>query len=81
MNEEQVANMFGEATRMVKLNNHRKKVQDGFVDKLVPNEIDKKTTEHNLAQLLNPEKFKVVAQSPEALKSKFSMLSLKPAYL
>ena len=67
--------MFGEASRMVKLNDHRKKVQDGFVDKLVPNEIFQKTTEHNMTQLLDPEKFKVVAQSPAALKSKFVPLT------
>jgi hypothetical protein len=70
MSEEQVANMFGEAARMERLNLYRKKVQDGFVDKLVPSEIDKKTTDHNMTILLNPDSFKTVAKSAAALKSK-----------
>jgi late competence protein required for DNA uptake (superfamily II DNA/RNA helicase) len=71
MSEEQVANMFGEAARMERLNLFRKKVQDGFVDKLVPSEIEKKTTDHNMTILLNPNSFKTVAKSAAALKSKF----------
>lgn len=37
--------MFGEAARLNKLCHYRRKVQDGFVDKLVPSEVEPKTTE------------------------------------
>lgn len=60
--------MFGEAARLNKLYHYRKKVQDGFVDKLVPSEVAPKDTEFYLAQKLTPEKFKVVAKSPAALQ-------------
>ena len=70
MTGEQVANMFGEAVRMEKLTHYRKQVQDGFVDKVIPCSIHRKTAEFNAGIKMNPESFKVVAKSPAALKSK-----------
>ena len=67
MTQEAIANMFGEAARLHKLHTYRKMVQDGFVDKLVPSEVEIKSTEYYLEQKLTPDKFKIVAKSPAAL--------------
>lgn len=68
MTQETVANMFGEAARLHKLSHYRKMVQDGFVDKLIPSEIEAKTVDYYLSLNLTPDKFKMVAKSPAALK-------------
>lgn len=49
MTEESIANMFGEAARLHKLSHYRKMVQDGFVDKLIPSEIEAKSLDYYMS--------------------------------
>lgn len=70
MSIEQVANMFGEATRAHSCAGYRKLIQEGLYSKSDVRGLAKKDTEFNLQMAMGPEEWKTITKSPAALKSK-----------
>ena len=72
MTIEQVANMFGEASRMNFCSIYRKMIQNGLFSKTDARFIVKKDTAYYLQMAMDPETWKTVTKSPAALKSKIT---------
>lgn len=72
MTKEQVANMFGEASRQTAQAQYRQAIQNGQFFKVDTRELKQKSTEDYLSMQLQPHMWKKVAKSPAALKSKFT---------
>ena len=71
MEVQQVANMFAEAQRKDLVSKHLKMTQLGTgFNKIFPDSLKTRPDDYNLKQTLNPQQFKLVANSESALKCK-----------
>ena len=74
MNEDQVANMFGEAQRMNSCAIYRKMLQQAMFKNADGRGTVKKSIDFYKSMAMDPETWKVVTKSPAALKSKCQVL-------